>query len=46
MSAGLDTFISVLVFFVMILLVRFMLNNAARSEQESHHERASHDHSE
>jgi len=46
MSAGLDTFISMLVFFVLILLVRFTLNDAASREQESHHERASRDHSE
>jgi hypothetical protein len=46
MSAELDTFISILVFFVLILLVRLMLHDATRSEQETHHERASHDHSE
>jgi hypothetical protein len=45
MSAGLDTFISILVFFALILLVRLMLHGPTRSEQESQHERTSHDHS-
>jgi len=45
MSAGLDTSLSIPVFFVLILPVRFKLHNTTQSDQVPHHERAIHDHS-
>lgn len=43
MSAELDTLMSVVMFFILILLVRFKLNGVTRADHNAKQERAPHD---